>query len=149
MAFSSTPISIELQVGPQSRWPRFTCGICQAPGLDPPPARSASASIRWGCAYGIEPYLRKSCRVPADQGWRNGFKALPVATDAWFTMPRIGGAGACLCAAAVSYMRALESAGVALKIHRHDLRRLSADAIILTMQIRALRCVARIEQSCA
>src|SRR5438270_7461171 len=155
-------ISIELQVGPQSRMAAIHLAeLVQRKGIDP-----AACNIRFGldpigaCAvWGSSPYSWPEI-VPAVTGGIKGLAAMgfrgPFAPADGRVIHDAGGSEAqelaFVLAAGVEYMRALESAGVALEDARGMIyARLSADADqFLTMaKFRALRLLwARIEQSC-
>jgi methylmalonyl-CoA mutase len=160
--FIDAGISIELQVGPQSRMAAIHMAeYVKRRGVDP-----AACDIRFGldpigaCAvWGSSPYGWAEI-VPAVTGAIKalaamGFKGRFAVADGR-VIHDAGGSEvqelAFVLAAGVEYMRALESAGVALEdAQRMIYARLSADADqFLTMaKFRALRLLwARIEQSC-
>src|SRR3954447_5378889 len=155
-------ISIELQVGPQSRMAAIHFAeYVKRKGIDP-----AACDIRFGldpigaCAvWGSSPYSGPEI-VPAVTGGIKGLAGMgfrgPFAPADGRVIHDAGGSEAqelaFVLAAGVEYMRGLESAGVALEDARGMIyARLSADADqFLTMaKFRALRLLwARIEQSC-
>jgi methylmalonyl-CoA mutase len=161
--FIDAGISIELQVGPQSRTAAIHLAeYVKRKGIDP-----AACSIRFGldpigaCAvWGSSPYSWPEI-VPAVTGGIKGLAAMrfrgPFAPADGRVIHDAGGSEAqelaFVLAAGVEYMRALESAGVALEDARGMIyARLSADADqFLTMaKFRALRLLwARIEESCS
>src|SRR3954454_2082236 len=155
-------ISIELQVGPQSRMAAIHLAeLAKRKGIDP-----AACNIRFGldpigaCAvWGSSPYSWPEI-VPAVTGGIKGLAEIgfrgPFAPADGRVIHDAGGSEAqelaFVLAAGVQYMRALESVGVALEdIQGMIYARLSADADqFLTMaKFRALRLLwARIEESC-
>src|SRR5450755_3829197 len=160
--FIDAGISIELQVGPQSRMAAIHLAeYVKRKGLNP-----AACDIRFGldpigaCAvWGSSPYAWAEI-VPAVTGAIKvlaglGFKG-PFAPADGRVIHDAGGSEvqelAFVLAAGLAYLRALESAGVALEEARGMVyARLAADADqFLTMaKFRALRLLwARIEQSC-
>jgi methylmalonyl-CoA mutase len=160
--FIDAGISIELQVGPQSRMAAIHMAeYIKRRGLDP-----AACAIRFGldpigaCAvWGSSPYNWPEI-VPAVTGAIKGLAAMgfkgPFAVADGRVVHDAGGSEvqelAFVLAAGVQYMRALESAGVTLEDTQGMIyARLSADADqFLTMaKFRALRLLwARVEQSC-
>jgi methylmalonyl-CoA mutase len=160
--FIDAGIAIELQVGPQSRMAAIHIAeYVKRRGLDP-----AACNIRFGldpvgaCAvWGSSPYGWAEI-VPAVTGAIKGLAAMglkgPFAVADGRVIHDAGGSEvqelAFVLAAGVQYMRALESAGVALEdIQGMIYARLSADADqFLTMaKFRALRLLwAQVEQSC-
>ena len=160
--FIDAGISIELQVGPQSRMAAIHLAeYVKRKGLAP-----AACDIRFGldpigaCAvWGSSPYAWAEI-VPAVTGAIKGLAAMgfkgPFAVADGRVIHDAGGSEvqelAFVLAAGVAYLRALEGAGVALEDARSMVyARLSADADqFLTMaKFRALRLLwARIEQSC-
>jgi methylmalonyl-CoA mutase len=160
--FIDAGISIELQVGPQSRMAAIhVAEYIKHKRLDP-----AACEIRFGldpigaCAvWGSSPYSWPEI-VPAVTGAIKGLAGMgfkgPFAVADGRVIHDAGGSEvqelAFVLAAGVEYMRALESAGVSLEdAQGMTYARLSADADqFLTMaKFRALRLLwARIEQSC-
>jgi methylmalonyl-CoA mutase len=160
--FIDAGISIELQVGPQSRMAAIHMAeYVKRKGIDP-----AACSIRFGldpigaCAvWGSSPYSWPEI-VPAVTGAIKGLAAMgfkgPFAVADGRVIHDAAGSEVqelgFVLAAGVQYMRALESAGVSLEDAQGMIHaRLSADADqFLTMaKFRALRLLwARIEQSC-
>jgi methylmalonyl-CoA mutase len=160
--FIDAGISIELQVGPQSRMAAIHMAeYVKRKGIDP-----AACSIRFGldpigacAAWGSSPYSWPEI-VPAVTGAIKGLAAMgfrgPFAVADGRVIHDAGGSEtqelAFVLAAGVEYMRALESAGVSLEdAQGMTYARLSADADqFLTMaKFRALRLLwARVEQSC-
>jgi methylmalonyl-CoA mutase len=160
--FIDAGISIELQVGPQSRMAAIHLAeFVKRRGVDP-----AACDIRFGldptgaCAvWGSSPYSWPEI-VPAVTGAIKGLAAMgfkgPFTAADGRVIHDAGGSEtqelAFVLAAGVEYLRALESAGVALEdAHGMIYVRLSADADqFLTMaKFRALRLLwARIEESC-
>jgi methylmalonyl-CoA mutase len=160
--FVDAGISIELQVGPQSRMAAIhVAEYVKRRGLNP-----AACAIRFGldpigaCAvWGSSPYNWPEI-VPAVTGAIKGLAAMefkgPFAVADGRVIHDAGGSEvqelAFVLAAGVQYMRALESAGVTLEDAQGMIyARLSADADqFLTMaKFRALRLLwARVEQSC-
>jgi methylmalonyl-CoA mutase len=160
--FIDAGISIELQVGPQSRMAAIHMAeYVKRKGIDP-----VACSIRFGldpigaCAvWGSSPYSWPEI-VPAVTGGIKGLAAMgfkgPFAPADGRVIHDAGGSEvqelAFVLAAGVEYMRALESAGVTLEDAQGMIyARLSADADqFLTMaKFRALRLLwARIEQAC-
>jgi methylmalonyl-CoA mutase len=161
--FIDAGISIELQVGPQSRMAAIHLAeLVKRQGIDP-----AACSIRFGldpigaCAvWGSSPYSWPEI-VPAVTGGIKGLAAMgfkgPFAPADGRVIHDAGGSEAqelaFVLATGVEYMRALESAGVTLEdIQGMIYARLSADADqFLTMaKLRALRLLwARVEQGCS
>jgi methylmalonyl-CoA mutase len=159
--FIDAGISIELQVGPQSRMAAIhVAEYVKRRGLDP-----AACNIRFGldpigaCAvWGSSPYSWPEI-VPAVTGAINGLAGMgfkgPFAVADGRVIHDAGGSEvqelAFVLAAGVAYLRALEDAGVDLEAARGMIyARLSADADqFLTMaKFRALRLLwARIEQA--
>jgi methylmalonyl-CoA mutase len=155
-------ISIELQVGPQSRMAAIHLAeLVKRKGIDP-----AACDVRFGldpigaCAvWGSSPYSWPEI-VPAVTGGIKGLGAMgfrgPFAPADGRVIHDAGGSEAqelaFVLAVGVEYIRALESAGLALEDARGMIyARLSADADqFLTMaKFRALRLLwARIEESC-
>jgi methylmalonyl-CoA mutase len=160
--FIDAGIAIELEVGPQSRMAAIHLAeYIKQKGLDP-----AACNIRFGldplsaCAvWGSSPYSWQEI-VPAVTGGIKGLAALgfkgPFAPADGRVIHDAGGSEvqelAFVLAAGVAYLRALESAGVALEAAQGMIyARLSADADqFLTMaKFRALRLLwARVEQAC-
>jgi methylmalonyl-CoA mutase len=160
--FIDAGISIELQVGPQSRMAAIHMAeYVKRKGLDP-----AACDVKFGldpigaCAvWGSSPYSWPEI-VPAVTGAIRGLTAMgfegPFAVADGRVIHDAGGSEvqelAFVLAAGVEYMRALESVGIALEDTQGMIyARLSADADqFLTMaKFRALRLLwARIEQSC-
>jgi methylmalonyl-CoA mutase len=160
--FIDAGISIELQIGPQSRMAAIHMAeYVKRKGLDP-----AACNVRFGldpvgaCAvWGSSPYSWPEI-VPAVTGAIKGLAAMgfkgPFAVADGRVIHDAGGSEvqelAFVLAAGVQYLRALESAGVALEDARGMIyARLSADADqFLTMaKFRVLRLLwARVEQSC-
>jgi methylmalonyl-CoA mutase len=160
--FIDAGISIELQVGPQSRM----AAIHVAEYVKRKALKPAACNIRFGldpigaCAvWGSSPYAWAEI-VPAVTGAIKGLAAMgfkgPFAPGDGRVIHDAGGSEvqelAFVLAACVAYLRALEGAGVALEEARGMVyARLAADADqFLTMaKFRALRLLwARIEQSC-
>ena len=159
--FIDAGISIELQVGPQSRMAAIHLAeYIKRKGVDP-----AACNIRFGldplgaCAvWGSSPYAWSEI-VPAVTGGIKGLAAMgfngPFAPADGRVIHDAGGSEvqelAFVLAAGVAYLRAIEGAGVALEDARSMVyARLSADADqFLTMaKFRALRLLwARIEQA--
>jgi methylmalonyl-CoA mutase len=159
--FVDAGISIELQVGPQSRMAAIhVAEYVKGRGLDP-----AACNIRFGldpigaCAvWGSSPYTWPEI-VPAVTGAIRGLAGMgfkgPFAVADGRAIHDAGGSEvqelAFVLAAGVAYLRAIEGAGVALENARGMIyARLSADADqFLTMaKFRALRLLwARIEQA--
>jgi len=159
--FIDAGISIELQVGPQSRMAAIhVAEYVKRRGLDP-----AACNIRFGldpigaCAvWGSSPYSWPEI-VPAVTGAIKGLAGMgfkgPFAVADGRVIHDAGGSEvqelAFVLAAGVAYLRAIEGAGVALEDARSMIyARLSADADqFLTMaKFRALRLLwARIEQA--
>ena len=155
-------VSIELQVGPQSRMAAtYLAEYITRKGIDP-----AACDIRFGldplgacAAWGSSPYtwreivvaITSGIKAPAAMGFRGPFAAADgqVIHDA-------GGSEvqelAFVLASGIAYLRALEGAGVDLETARRMIyARLAADADqFLTMaKFRALRLLwGRIEQAC-
>jgi methylmalonyl-CoA mutase len=160
--FIDAGISIELQVGPQSRMAAIHLAeYVKRRGLNP-----AACAIRYGldpigaCAvWGSSPYNWPEI-VPTVTGAIKGLAAIgfkgPFAVADGRVIHDAGGSEvqelAFVLAAVVQYMRALESASVALEDTQGMIyARLSADADqFLTMaKFRALRLLwARVEQGC-
>jgi methylmalonyl-CoA mutase len=160
--FLDAGIAIELQVGPQSRMAAIHLAeAIKRRGIDP-----AACDIRFGldpigaCAvWGSSPYAWPEI-VPAVTGAIKGLAAMgfkgPFAAADGRVIHDTGGSEvqelAFVLAAGVAYMRALESAGVAIENAQGMIyARLSADADqFLTMaKFRALRLLwSRVEQSC-
>ena len=160
--FVEAGIAIELQVGPQSRMAAIHLAeYLKRKGIAP-----AACDIRFGldplgaCAvWGSSPYSWEEI-VPAVTGGIKGLAALgfkgPFAPADGRVIHDAGGSEAqelaFVLAAGVAYLRALESAGVALEAAQGMIyARLSADADqFLTMaKFRALRLLwARVEQAC-
>jgi methylmalonyl-CoA mutase len=160
--FIDAGIAIELQVGPQSRMAAIHMAeYVKRRGVDP-----AACNLRFGldpigaCAvWGSSPYSWPEI-VPAVTGAIKGLTAMgfkgPFAVADGRVIHDAGGSEvqelAFVLAAGVQYMRALESAGVALEDMQGMIyARLTADADqFLTMaKFRALRLLwARVEQSC-
>jgi methylmalonyl-CoA mutase len=159
--FIDAGISIELQIGPQSRMAAIHLAeYIKRRGVDP-----AACDIRFGldplgsCAvWGSSPYTWSEI-VPAITGGIKGLAAMgfkgPFAPADGRVIHDAGGSEvqelAFVLAAGVAYLRAIEGAGVALEDARNMVyARLSADADqFLTMaKFRALRLLwARIEQA--
>src|SRR5882757_987155 len=160
--FIDAGISIELQVGPQSRMAAIHMAeYVRRRGLDP-----AACAIRYGldpigaCAvWGSSPYSWPEI-VPAVTGAIKGLAAMGFKGSFAVADGRVihdtGGSEvqelAFVLAAGVQYLRALESAGVALEDAQGMIyARLSADAdqFLTIAKFRALRLLwARVEQSC-
>jgi methylmalonyl-CoA mutase len=160
--FIDAGISIELQVGPQSRMAAIhVAEYVKRRGLDP-----AACNIRFGldpigaCAvWGSSPYTWPEI-VPAVTGAIKGLAGMgfkgPFAVADGRVIHDAGGSEvqelAFVLAAGVAYLRAIEGAGVALEDARGMIyARLSADADqFLTMaKFRALRLLwARVEKAC-
>jgi methylmalonyl-CoA mutase len=160
--FIDAGISIELQIGPQSRMAAIHIAeYVKRKGLTP-----AACDIRFGldpiggCAVSGSSLYTWSEIVPAVTGAIKGlaamgFKGPFAAADGW-VIHDAGGSEvqelAFVLATGVAYLRALEGAGVALEDAQGMIyARLSADADqFLTMaKFRALRLLwARIEQAC-
>jgi len=160
--FVDAGISIELQVGPQSRMAAIHLAeYVKRRGLDP-----AACDIHFGldpigaCAvWGSSPYAWAEI-VPAVTGAIKGLAAMgfkgPFAVADGRLIHDAGGSEvqelAFVLAAGTAYLRALESAGVALEDARSMIyARLSADAdqFLTLAKFRALRLLwARIEQAC-
>src|SRR6202047_538326 len=160
--FIDAGISIELQVGPQSRMAAIhVAEYVKRRGLDP-----AACNIRFGldpigaCAvWGSSPYTWSEI-VPAVTGAIKGLAGMgfkgPFAVADGRVIHDAGGSEvqelAFVLAAGAAYLRAIEDAGVALEDARGMVyARLAADADqFLTMaKFRALRLLwARIEQAC-
>jgi methylmalonyl-CoA mutase len=160
--FMDAGISIELQIGPQSRM----AAIHVAEYLKRKRIDLAACNIRFGldpigaCAvWGSSPYAWPEI-VPAVTGAIKGLAAMgfkgPFAAADGRVIHDAGGSEvqelAFVLATGVAYLRAIESAGVALEAAQDMIyARLSADADqFLTMaKFRALRLLwARIEQAC-
>ncbi len=161
--FIDAGISIELQVGPQSR----TAAIHLAEYVKRKGLAPAACDIRFGldpigaCAvWGSSPYAWPEI-VPAVTGAIKGLAAMgfkgPFAVADGRVIHDAGGSEAqelaFVLASGVAYLRAIEGAGVALEDARSMVyARLSADADqFLTMaKFRALRLLwARVEQACS
>jgi methylmalonyl-CoA mutase len=160
--FIDAGISIELQVGPQSRMAAIHLAeYAKRKGIDP-----AACNIRFGldpigaCAvWGSSPYSWPEI-VPAVTGGIKGLAAMgfkgPFAPADGRVIHNAGGSEvqelAFVLATGVQYMRALESAGVSLEDAQGMIyARLSADAdqFLTVAKFRALRLLwARVEQSC-
>jgi methylmalonyl-CoA mutase len=160
--FIDAGISIELQVGPQSRMAAIhVAEYVKRKGLDP-----AACDIRFGldpigaCAvWGSSPYAWSEI-VPAVTGAVKGLAAMgfkgPFAVADGRVIHDASGSEvqelAFVLASGVAYLRALEGAGVALEDARAMVyARLSADAdeFLTLAKFRALRLLwARIEQAC-
>ena len=160
--FIDAGISVELQVGPQSRMAAIHIAeYLKRKGLNP-----AACDIRFGldpigaCAvWGSSPYAWPEI-VPAVTGAIKGLAALgfkgPFAVADGRVVHDAGGSEvqelAFVLATGVAYLRALESAGVALEDAQGMVyARLSADAdeFLTLAKFRALRLLwARIEQAC-
>jgi methylmalonyl-CoA mutase len=160
--FIDAGISIELQVGPQSRMAAIHIAeYVKRRGLSP-----AACDIRFGldpigaCAvWGSSPYSWPEI-VPAVTGAIKGLAAMgfksPFAAADGRVIHDAGGSEvqelAFVLAAGVAYLRAIESAGVALEDAQNMIyARLNADADqFLTMaKFRALRPLwARVEEAC-
>lgn len=159
--FIDAGIGIELQIGPQSRMAAIhVAEYVKRKGLDP-----AACDIRFGldpigasAVWGFSPYAWPEI-VPAVTGAIKGLAAMgfkgPLAAADGRVIHDAGGSEvqelAFVLAAGVAYLRAIESAGVALEDAQDMIyARLSADADqFLTMaKFRALRLLwARIEQA--
>lgn len=160
--FIDAGISIELQIGPQSRMAAtHVAEYIKGKGLDP-----AKCDIRFGldplgacAAWGSSPYtwqdmapaVTGAARKLADAGFKGPF----VVADGRVIHDAGGSEAqelAFVLACAVDNLRALESAGVALDDARGMIyARLSADAdqFLTLAKFRALRLLwARIEQAC-
>jgi methylmalonyl-CoA mutase len=160
--FIDASIAIELQIGPQSRMAAIhTAETVKRKGLDP-----AACNVRFGldpigaCAvWGSSPYSWPEI-VPAVAGAIKGLAAMgfkgPFAVADGRVIHNAGGSEvqelAFVIATGVQYLRALESAGVALEDAQGMIyARLSADAdqYLTIAKFRALRLLwARVEQSC-
>src|ERR1700686_22723 len=160
--FVDAGISIDLQVGPQSRMAAIhVAEYVKRKGLDP-----AACNIRFGldpigaCAvWGSSPYAWSEI-VPAVNGAIKGLAAMgfkgPFAVADGRVIHDAGGSEvqelAFVLATAVGYLRALEGAGVDLGDARTMVyARLSADAdeFVTLAKFRALRLLwARVEQAC-
>jgi methylmalonyl-CoA mutase len=160
--FIDAGISIELQVGPQSRMAAIhVAEYVKRRGLDP-----AACDIRFGldpigaCAvWGSSPYAWSEI-VPAVTGAAKGLAAMgfkgPFAVADGRVIHDAGGSEvqelAFVLATAVAYLRALEGAGVDLGDARAMVyARLSADAdeFLTLAKFRALRLLwGRVEQAC-
>src|ERR1019366_6338276 len=160
--FIDAGISIELQIGPQSRMAAILLAeYVKRKGISP-----AACDIRFGldpigaCAvWGSSPYAWPEI-APAVTGAIKGLAAMgfrgPFAVADGRVIHDAGGSEvqelAFVLASGVAYLRAIEGAGVALEdAQKMIYARLSADADqFLTMaKFRALRLLwARIEQSC-
>ena len=160
--FLDAGISIELQVGPQSRMAAIhVAEYVKRKGLDP-----AACNIRFGldpigaCAvWGSSPYAWTEI-VPAVTGAIKGLATMgfkgPFAVADGRVIHDAGGSEvqelAFVLASGVAYLRALEGAGVALEDAQGMVyARLSADAdeFLTLAKFRALRLLwARIEQAC-
>ena len=160
--FLDAGIAIELQVGPQSRMAAIHLAeYVKGRGIAP-----AACNIRFGldpigaCAvWGSSPYAWAAI-VPAVTGAIKGltalgFNGLFAVADGWVIHDSGGSEAqelAFVLATSVAYLRALESAGVALEQAQGLIyARLAADADqFLTMaKFRALRLLwARVEQAC-
>jgi methylmalonyl-CoA mutase len=160
--FIDAGIAIELQIGPQSRMAAIhVAEYVKREGLSP-----AACNIRFGldpigaCAvWGSSPYAWPEI-VPAVTGAIKGLAAIgfkgPFAVADGRVIHDAGGSEvqelAFVLATAVAYLRAIESAGIALEDAQGMVyARLAADADqFLTMaKFRALRLLwARIEQAC-
>jgi methylmalonyl-CoA mutase len=160
--FIDAGITIELQIGPQSRMAAIhVAEYVKRKGLAP-----SACNIRFGldpigaCAvWGSSPYSWPEI-VPAFTGAikglaENGFKG-PFAVADGRVIHDAGGSEvqelAFVLATSVAYLRALESAGVALEDARNMIyARLSADAdqFLTLAKFRSLRLLwARIEEAC-
>jgi methylmalonyl-CoA mutase len=160
--FIDAGISIELQVGPQSRMAAIhVAEYVKRKGLTP-----AACNIRFGldpigaCAvWGSSPYAWPEI-VPAVTGAIKGLAAMgfkgPFAPADGRVIHDAGGSEvqelAFVLATCVAYLRAIESAGVALDDARGMVyARLTADAdqFVTMAKFRALRLLwARVEQAC-
>jgi methylmalonyl-CoA mutase len=160
--FIDAGISIELQVGPQSRMAAIHLAeYAKRKGIDP-----AACDVRFGldpigaCAvWGSSPYSWPEI-VPTVTGGIKGLAGMgfrgPFAPADGRVIHDAGGSEAqelaFVLAVGVEYMRALESAGVALEDARGMIyARLSADAdqFLTMVKFRALRLLwARVEQGC-
>jgi methylmalonyl-CoA mutase len=160
--FIDAGISIELQIGPQSRMAAIHLAeYIQRKGISP-----SACDIRFGldpigacAAWGSSPYTWPEI-VPAVTGAIKGHAAVgfrgPFAAADGRVIHDAGGSEAqelaFVLASSVAYLRAIEGAGVALEAARDMVyARLSADADqFLTMaKFRALRLLwARVEQAC-
>ena len=160
--FIDAGISIELQVGPQSRMAAIHLAeYVKRKGLDP-----AGCDIRFGLdpigactVWGSSPYAWAEI-VPAVTGAIKGLTAMgfkgPFAVADGRVIHDAGGSEvqelAFVLATGVAYLRALEGAGVALEDARSMVyARLSADAdqFLTLAKFRSLRLLwARIEQAC-
>ena len=160
--FVDAGISIELQVGPQSRMAAIhVAEYVKRKGLDP-----AACNIRFGldpigacAAWGSSPYAWTEI-VPAVTGAIKGLATMgfkgPFAVADGRVIHDAGGSEvqelAFVLASGVAYLRALEGAGVALEDTQDMVyARLSADAdeFLTLAKFRALRLLwARIEQAC-
>jgi methylmalonyl-CoA mutase len=160
--FLDAGISIELQIGPQSRMAAtYVAEYIKGKGLDP-----AKCDIRFGldplsacAAWGSSPYAWQDI-APAVTGAAKkladaGFKGPCVVADGRVIHDAGGSEAqelAFVLACATDYLRALESAGVPLDDARGMIyARLSADAdqFLTLAKFRALRLLwARVEQAC-
>jgi methylmalonyl-CoA mutase len=160
--FIDAGISIELQVGPQSRMAAIhVAEYAKRKGLKP-----AACDIRFGldpigaCAvWGSSPYSWPEI-VPAVTGAINGLAAMgfkgPFAVADGRVIHDAGGSEvqelAFVLATGIAYLRAIESAGVALEDAQKMISaRLAADAdqFLTLAKFRALRLLwARIEAAC-
>jgi methylmalonyl-CoA mutase len=160
--FMDAGISIELQIGPQSRMAAIHMAeVVKRKGIVP-----AACDIRFGldpigaCAvWGSSPYAWPEI-VPAVTGAIKGLVAMgfkgPFAAADGRLIHDSGGSEvqelAFVLATAVAYLRAIEGAGVALEDAQNMIyARLAADAdqFLTLAKIRALRLLwARIEQAC-
>ena len=160
--FIDAGISIELQVGPQSRMAAIhTAEYVKRKGLSP-----AACDIRFGldpvgaCAvWGSSPYSWPEI-VPAVTGAIKGLAAMgfkgPFTVADGRVIHDAGGSEvqelAFVLATGIAYLRAIESAGVALEDARKMIyARLAADAdqFLTLAKFRALRLLwARIEEAC-
>jgi methylmalonyl-CoA mutase len=160
--FIDAGISVELQVGPQSRMAAIhVAEYVKRRGLDP-----AACNIRFGldpigaCAvWGSSPYSWLEI-VPAVTGAIKGLAGMgfkgPFAVADGRVIHDAGGSEvqelAFVLAAGVAYLRAIEGAGVALEDARGMIyARLSADAdqFLTIAKFRALRLLwARVEKAC-
>src|SRR6202166_359390 len=160
--FIDAGISIDLQVGPQSRMAAIhVAEYVKRKGLDP-----AACDIRFGldpigaCAvWGSSPYARGEI-VPAVTGAVKGLAAIgfkgPFAVADGRVIHDAGGSEvqelAFVLATGVAYLRAIEGADVALEDAQNMVyTRLSADAdqFLTLAKFRALRLLwARVEQAC-
>src|ERR1700732_1818104 len=160
--FIDAGISIELQIGPQSRMAAIHLAeYVRRKGISP-----AACELRFGldpigacAAWGSSPYSWPEI-VPAVTGAIKGLAAMgfkgPFAAADGRVVHDAGGSEAqelaFVLASAVAYLRAIEGAGIALEEARNMVyARLSADAdqFVTMAKFRAFRLLwARVEQAC-